>query len=55
MYKMQFVMLDREGRIVTKWTNSYPFTYKDVAMTTAQNIAKGFNGSDYSLFYRIIQ
>ena len=53
-YQIQFIMLDDHNTIHAIWTNSQNFSAKEDAMRFAQNIAKGFNGSNYKIFYRVV-
>lgn len=53
-YQIQFIMLDDHSTIHAIWTNPQNFPTKEDAMRFAQNTAKGFNGSNYKLFYRIL-
>ncbi len=53
MYQISFVMV-REDQIVKQWLNTERFSNKNDAMVFAQNVAKGFNGSNYLVFYRIV-
>ena len=53
MHQISFIMV-HENQIVKRWRNTERFANKNDAMVFAQNVAKGFNGSDYIVFYRIV-
>ena len=52
-FYVQFLMTQNDT-LVDKWTSSDFFFTKEDAQKFAQNTSKGFNGSKYNLFYRII-
>lgn len=52
-YQMQFIMI-KGTEVVHQWECTDRFGSKEDAMRFAQNVAKGFNGSQMKVYYRIV-
>lgn len=52
IYTMHFIMV-RGTEIIHSWECTNGFYNKEEAMKFAQNVIKGFNGSNIVIYYRI--